>query len=170
MSAPFVALGIDPGSSNPGSALLGRSDQRWTVMRLPVLKSLDDLAQELAEIHHLGIEVHACCVEDVAWSLHAKEQGHGSGKILDAVGQARVFAAIHRIPLLTVTGAQWRRVATGSSRATKESAREVVSRRVLGWPKGRVSKNRSDAAAIAMCGGMTEAQLRLLVAARRARR
>lgn len=65
----FISLGLDPGSSRPGLALVDRSSPReWAILRLPVLHSLDELAEELATIHHLGIQVDVCCVEDVAWS------------------------------------------------------------------------------------------------------
>lgn len=171
----FISLGLDPGSSRPGLALVDRSSLReWAILRLPVLHSLDELAEELATIHHLGIQVDVCCVEDVAWSLHAKDpeirRGGGSGLIIDAVGQVRLFAAIRRIPFLTVTAAQWRKVVTGTSRATKEQVRDVLQRRVCGWPRAKVSLNSSDAVAIAMCGGMTKAQLELLGAQRAAKK
>ncbi len=158
----FVSLGGDPGSSHPGLAVTQWTGLKWHILRLPVLHSLDDLADELSEIHHAGLHIDVVCYESVAWSLHAKAQGYGSGQILDAVGQLRLFAKVHRIPFIGVTGATWRKNATGSVHASKEDVRTALQRRVHGWPKGLIGLNRSDAVAISLCGGMTPTQARLL--------
>lgn len=145
-------LGLDPGTANPGLALIERHAQRWTILRLPVLRSLDELLDELATIHHGGLDVHTCCVESVAWSVHAGAQGNGSGRILESVGALRVFARLRRVPVVEVGAQQWRKVVTGSAKATKEQCRAALTLRVGGWPPGRVSTNRSDAVAIALAG------------------
>lgn len=155
----MIVLGLDPGTSGIGLATLSRTGQQWTILRLPVLHSLDELVQELAAIHHSGLEVGVCCVETVAWSLHAKDQGHGSGRILESVGALRAFAGIHRIPIVEVAPATWRKLATGSGRSTKEQCRAALARRVQGWPKGTIGLNRSDAVAIAMCAGLSSDRL-----------
>lgn len=150
--AGFLVLGLDPGTSNPALATLNRNSNGWHILRLPVLKSLDGLLSELAAIHHSGLQVGVCCVEKVAWALHSKTQGHGSGRILESVGALRAFAAIHRIPLVEVAPSQWRKAIAGSAKATKEQVRTLLSKRVQGWPQRQPSLNRSDAVAVAISG------------------
>lgn len=53
----MIALGLDPGTSNPGLALLSRSATGWSLLRLPILKSLDDLLSELSWLQHSGHHV-----------------------------------------------------------------------------------------------------------------
>jgi hypothetical protein len=167
----FVVLSLDPGFSSPALALQAKEGQRWSILRLPVLHSLDDLAAELAEIHHSGIHVDVCAYEEVDWSLHTKDpevkRGNGSGLILDSVGQARLFAKIRRIPFVGVTGQTWRRAMTGRSTASKEECRTAAMTRVLGWPKGRIGLNRSDAVCIGVAAGAVPAHPALVAAAAR---
>ncbi len=152
----LVVYGCDPGTSNPGSALLRRAESGWEILRLPVLSSLEDLLAEFLFIAQ-SPELHPSVVsfESVAWSLHAKnsDKGHGSGRILESVGAVRLFAKLLGVEPKEITPAEWRKKVTGSGRATKEQARVAVQRRVSGWPPGKIGLNRSDAACIALAGG-----------------
>lgn len=158
----MIVIGIDPGTSNVAACALRRNmNARWgfELAELPVLHSLDDLAKWLRDCglpwlvnSELGKRVVA--VESVAWSAHAGEgHGHGSGRILESVGMARMFAAMVHAQLVEVAPATWRKSIAGSGRATKEQVRTVLSKTVNGWPKGVVGLNRSDAMAIAITGG-----------------
>ncbi len=157
----LIAYGCDPGTSSPGSALIRRVGSAWEILRLPVLSSLDDLLAELREILLLPKELRPTVVgyESVAWSLHAKNtgKGHGSGRILEAVGAVRLFASVLDVPAVELAPVTWRRQSVGSPRATKEQVRTALKRRVTGWPAREVSLNRSDAIAIAIAGGSAAA-------------
>lgn len=154
LSRPFVSVGLDPGTKNPALCTARYERQRWNILRLPVLHSLDELNEELVAIHESGLEVDVCCYEAVAWSLHGDgvKHGHGSGRILEAVGALKLFAQLKRIPAKGVAPQTWRVRAAGSAKATKEQVRKVLKLRVTGWPPGPVSLNRSDAVAITICG------------------
>lgn len=159
----MIALGIDPGTSNPGLALIERKGSSWFILRLPVLGSLDALNAELSSIARSDALPSVVAFEDVAFSLHAKDpsirRGQGSGRILEAVGAARLFASMIGIEPVGVSPITWRKLAAGSGRASKEQARAIAQRRVQGWPARQVSTNRSDAVCIALAGAiMTMAQ------------
>lgn len=143
----MIILGLDPGTANPGLAIVERDRVGWRLVNNPVLHGLDELNDALANLGH----VDCCSIESVAWSLHAKRQGYGSGRILESVGAVRAFAMQRRIPCVTVDPKSWRKHVTGSGRATKEQAREALRRFVRGMPK-RLSTNRSDAIAVAIAG------------------
>lgn len=152
-------IGIDPGISNPGLAWIRGNALGFELVELPVLHSLEELIKTLGDWTNSmnnSTARRVVAVESVAWGLHSGESGHGSGRILEAVGAARMFAEIVDARLATVAPSTWRKVVTGSGKATKEQVREVLARRVKGWPKGIVGLNRSDAAAIAVAGGMRE--------------
>lgn len=150
-------IGIDPGTSNPGLAWVSGNALGFELVELPVLHSLEELIKTLgdwADSMNSSTARRMVAVESVAWGLHSGESGHGSGRILEAVGAARMFAEIVDARLVTIAPSTWRKAVTGSGKTTKEQAREVLRRRVKGWPKGVVGLNRSDAVAIAIAGGM----------------
>ncbi len=157
------ALGIDPGVSNPGLALLERVGPRWGIVRLPVLHSLDDLAAELTCIRDAGHRIATVVVEDVSFSLHSKDpnikRGGGSGRIVEAVGMARLFAKMQDAALMELAPTTWRKRACGNGRATKAQVRTFLKHRVDGWPPGVVGLNRSDAIALAISGGAIQRSL-----------
>ena len=146
----MICLGLDPGTSNPGLCIIVRMSDGWHLCHRPVLHSLEDLEYELAHLGH----VDCCAYEDVAWALHRKRQGCGSGRILESVGIIKMFAAMRRIPCVQVAPNQWRKRVAGTAKASKRQVREVLSRTVHGWPKRQMSLNRSDAIAIAIAGAM----------------
>lgn len=147
----MISVGIDPGTTNPGCATIRRISGRWCVQRLPVLHSLEELADELAAILQ-GPRPNVFAVEGVAWANHATRQGNGSGRILEAVGMVRLAAQITGAQLHVLAPQTWRKRATGSGNVTKQQVREFMRVRLSGWPTGPVSLNRSDAAGIAMAG------------------
>jgi Holliday junction resolvasome RuvABC endonuclease subunit len=164
----MIVVGVDPGTANPGAALL-RSNQsaRWRVelVELPILKSLDDLLAWLEIVGdscNSGTERRVVAIESVAWSLGVKEQGHGSGRILESVGAAKMLAKMIGAQVVEVAPITWRKCVTGNGRSTKEQARAVMARNLLGWPNGVVGLNRSDAVAIAIAGAMCAAKSALL--------
>ena len=152
----LVVYGHDPGTKNPGSALLRRAGNVWEVLRVPVLSSLDDL---LGELHFIlqspELRPSVVSVESVAWSLHAANtgKGHGSGRILESVGAVRLFAKLLGVPVTEFAPVQWRKKVTGSGKATKEQARAIVERTVANLPPRKLGLNRSDAICIALAGG-----------------
>lgn len=152
-------IGIDPGTSNPGLAWIRGNALGFELVELPVLHSLEELIKTLGEWadsmnNSTARRMRMVAVESVAWGLHSGESGHGSGRILEAVGAARMFAEFVNARLVTIAPSTWRKAVTGSGKATKEQVRDVLARRVKGWPKGTVGLNRSDAVAIAVTGGM----------------
>lgn len=150
----FHAFGIDPGTSNPGLAWVTINSGHLELVELPVLRSLDELVKTLAAWAKVPKPRSSVAVESVAWGLHSGRSGNGSGRILESVGAARMFAEIIGAQYVTVAPSTWRKTVTGSGKKTKEQVRQELSKRVTGWPAGKVGLNRSDAVAIAIAGCM----------------
>lgn len=157
----MICLGLDPGTSNPGLAVVERSARSWHLLHLPVLHSFDELLAELALVGQRW-DIRCASFEEVAWSVQGKHQGGAvhqnasSGGVLMAVGAVRLFAAFRRIPCIGVHPNSWRKAITGSGKATKEQARLAVRQQIAtGWPNGTVGLNRSDACCVAIAGPRT---------------
>ena len=157
MTRCIDAIGIDPGTSSPGLSWVRMVGSSIELVELPVIHSLEELVTTLAEWAdslNTSPNHRVVAVESVAWSLHASASGNGSGRILESVGAARMFAEFASARFFTIAPATWRKAVTGSGKATKEQTREMLKRRVIGWPSGAVGLGRSDATAIAIAGGM----------------
>jgi Holliday junction resolvasome RuvABC endonuclease subunit len=149
-----ICIGHDPGTRNPGLAVVQRVARGWKIIHLPVITSVEQLLEELTEIGQ-SVDVRCVSSEAVAWSLHRKSQGYGSGGILRSVGAVELFARQLRIPFVTVAPNTWRKRITGNGRASKQQVRACLSRTVKNWPLRMPSLNRSDAVAIAIAGAMS---------------
>jgi Holliday junction resolvasome RuvABC endonuclease subunit len=156
-------LGIDPGTSNPGLALInydnsGLFHTPWRIFDSPICKSLDDLYTEMIAKAALGIDCVA--VENVDASTFHSKNGCGSGLILKAVGAAELLAKTLNVPIISVASNTWRKAITGNGRASKEDVAKALRLLCRGWPTMKngepkdISKNRTDAMAIAITGGI----------------
>lgn len=155
----MIVLGLDPGTTNPGLALLRLNARGWSVLRLPAINTQEKLWEELGVIIKLPPSQRPQIIgfESVAWTLHVGadrenkvKHGHGSGRILESVGALRLVAATMGVSPTEVHPNTWRRRIAGYHRASKEQVREILQRTVKDWPTRAVSTNRSDAAAVAI--------------------
>lgn len=168
----MILLGLDPGTRNPGLALLRRKPRigghpvgvfRYELLRSPVLNSLEDLYAELAFIH-ANPELHPSIVgiEGVAWANHVKKQGFGSGKILTSVGAVELFAVLVGAVRHHVQPQAWRRaVGVPTSGKVDAAVKRVASALIEGW-KPASSSHRTEAALIGVVAGTVAGESKLL--------
>ncbi len=151
-------LGIDPGSRVLGYALIETkkitsSPRDVTLLDIGTLR-LDPtkpLIWRLARLHDALHELlsewlpHAAVVESAFFGINARSAL--------ALGQARgsIIAALSRraVPVMELSPAKVKKTITGSGRATKEHVCQCVEG-LLGFKKGRLSYDATDALAIAL--------------------
>jgi Holliday junction resolvasome RuvABC endonuclease subunit len=118
-------------------------------MALFILRSDLELYAVMNSVHEFDL----IAVEKIDHVVMTKTHGYGSMKLLECVGAAKMFALMHRVPLVQIAPNTWRKAVTGSGKATKEQCRQVLRRTVVGFPK-EAGLDRSDACAIAIAGAM----------------
>lgn len=155
----MIAVGIDPGTSNPGLAVIERTGglERWQLRMSPVVTSLDELCNCLRGIY-LAIPlqlVRVVSVEALSWLQAASKIEHGnkSYQILRAVGAAQMFSGMCRASFIEVPPQTWRKCIGLPKGASKVAARNMLYKLVDDMP-AKLSLNRSDAIAIAIAGAM----------------
>lgn len=156
-------LGIDPGTRVIGFALLGANKVRplsprdWLVLDVGVLRASETVAMpsRLGEIHNalfdLAAELGPTSVA-IEKSFHgvnsstALKLGEARGAILSAMGR-------HRLPIYEVTPAQVKKIVAGNGAASKEQV-YLSLQALLGFDKGRLPHDASDALAIALTASL----------------
>ena len=158
----LIVLGHDPGTSNPGLAVVQRLAKGWGVLYSPVLTNYDSYLNELAHIFHM-YDVNCASVENIDWvRWKKKNQVSGSRGMARSVGALESFAAIKRIACVSIATRTTAKSITGSGRATSEQIRSALERVWIkeGWP-GAISTHRSDAIAIAIAGAIKDGSSKL---------
>lgn len=142
----MICLGIDPGVTNIGMALMERRVNGWRILDLPptlnLCQAFDYLCLSSLQLNMIAYE------RQFAQAKH----GHGSMMLRDIIGAARYVARSKKIPCIEVSPQTWRKAISGSGKSTKEQCRDWLKRRVLNFPTGIVGLNRSDAICIAITG------------------
>ena len=152
-------LGIDPGSRVIGFALLGATKvtpltpKDWTVLDAGVLRASADLEMpaRLGEIHNALFDL----ASELAPSHVVIEKAfHGvNASTAIKLGEARgaLISAVARIgvPITEITPAQVKRLIAGHGAASKEQVYQALQA-LLGFNKGRLPLDASDALAIAL--------------------
>ena len=157
-------LGIDPGTRVLGFALIGatklqpRSPKDWSVLDVGVMKTSANLSMplRLGEIHNalfdlIGeLQPTMVAIEKAFHGVNAAtaiKLGEARGSIIAAVGR-------HSLPMTEITPAQVKRLVAGHGAATKEQVYQALQA-LLGFDKGRLPHDASDALAIAFVAGLT---------------
>ena len=147
-------LGIDPGSNASGYALLEAMGPSMRLIECGVLRPGRNagFAGRLAEIDsaladlvcRLGPDEAA--VEDLFHSVNARSAlrlAHARGVILSVLSRSG-------LPVAEYTPVQVKKAVSGYGLADKAALRDLIER-LLSVPKGVLSKDASDAAAVALC-------------------
>jgi crossover junction endodeoxyribonuclease RuvC len=156
-------LGIDPGSRVIGFALLGAtkavplSPRDWVVLDAGVLRASPDLAMptRLGEIHTALYEL---TLELQPTNVAIEKAFHGvNAATAIKLGEARgaLIAAVARlgIPISEITPAQVKRLIAGHGAASKDQV-YLALQALMGFNKGRLPHDASDALAIALTASL----------------
>lgn len=165
-------LGIDPGSRATGYALLEVTPGGTTLREAGVLRVRTDgtLAERLGRltdaleeiVHRVRPDVGA--VEDLFHAVNARSAlrlAHARGAILAVFGR-------HGVPVAEYTPLQVKKAVSGYGLATKDDLRTLIER-LLAVPPGRLARDASDAAAVALCHAQATPMALAIAAAGRSR-
>lgn len=178
-------LGIDPGSRVVGFACLESrrsvplSPKDFRIVDAGVLRTdrLEAHAERLGAIHAMMFELigelgpDAVVIERAFVGVNinsALKLGEARGALISAAQRAAV-------PVTDITPAQVKRLVTGQGAASKDAV-ALAMKGLLGFERGRLPHDVTDAMAIALCHGLTMASARMLAnatnagGARRAKR
>ena len=163
-------LGIDPGSTVSGFAILEVKGSAATLVEAgevrpskaaPIASRLVEIAQSLeALVARCAPDESA--VEDLFHALNAKSSlrlAHARGVILCVLARAGV-------PIFEYTPLQVKKAVSGYGLADKDSLRALVET-LLRVPAGVLTRDSSDAAAIALCHSQVAPVRHALIAAER---
>ena len=153
---PFQIVGIDPGTKNPGVALLERNSYGWSVVSMPKLKGDSELCAWFEDhMRTPPVNLKLVSVENVenvaAWNIAHDQQAWGAPKMLECIGMARLFAKFHGVGCSLVMPNTMRKQVLGRALGTKEEMKALLSKYVRFWPE-HCNLNQSDAAAVALTG------------------
>lgn len=162
----ILHLGIDPGTSNFALNVVARDLQRWRLVHMPVLNSLDELAEWL-RCFALSLGSNGSNEAHTVWSVTAEKVSFAhrndatekvynrdkAAEILRSVGMAQLFAKMVGARFIELADNTWKKRIAGNGRATKEEARKALRVICSGVPKV-FGLNRSDAACLAIAGAM----------------
>lgn len=150
---PVTVLGIDPGLSNPGLAIISRDILgKWKLVHCPTLTSQDMFLKELVRVslsHHIDIICCEAIADSGAWKN--KMHGMGSGKIVGAEWACKLLALQLKVPCEMVYPTSWRLAITGSGKATKEQVHKFIRIMVEGVP-AVCSQHKLEAMAVGITG------------------
>jgi crossover junction endodeoxyribonuclease RuvC len=158
-------MGIDPGSRVVGFAILQaksacpRSPRDWTVIDAGVLKPQGTLPMvtRLKLIHQAVFELiaqHGCELFAIEKAFHgvnaatAIKLGEARGAIMAAAGR-------HNCEIVEFTPAEVKRYIGGGGRAKKEQLAGALEA-LIGFKRGHLPLDASDAVAIALSAGMSQ--------------
>lgn len=156
-------LGIDPGSRVIGFALLGATKalplgpRDWVVLDAGVLRASSELSmtERLGEIHNA---LHDLAVELNPTAVAIEKSFHGvNSATAIKLGEARgaLISAVARLglPIYEITPAQVKRLVAGHGAASKEQV-YMALQALMGFNKGRLPHDASDALAIALTASL----------------
>jgi crossover junction endodeoxyribonuclease RuvC len=157
-------LGIDPGSRVVGFALIGAvkvkplSPKDWVVLDVGVIRTSAELpmSSRLGQIHGAVFEL----LSEMSPQYAAIEKAFYGVNAATALklGEARgsIMAAFSRccIPVLEITPAEVKRIVAGKGAATKEQVYQSLQA-ILGFQRGRLPLDASDALAIAYASALS---------------
>lgn len=150
---PITVLGIDPGLSNPGLAIVARDvTGKWSLKHCPTLTSQDMFLKMLVAVSRDFIFDLICCeaiADSGAWKN--KMHGKGSGKIVGAEWACKLLALQLKVPCEMVYPTSWRQTITGSGKATKEQVHKFIRIMVEGVPT-ICSQHKLEAMAVGITG------------------
>lgn len=160
---PLKVLGIDPGSRVCGYAFITSHDRSVINSRNIVLddvgvikadlnlsfmeriSAIHETMFELVELHNPDI----CVIEDAFFGLNARSAlklGQARGALVAAVSRSSV-------DVKEVTPTQVKKMITGSGSADKEMISQSL-KALIGFERGKLPYDASDALAIALCNIM----------------
>jgi len=151
----ITVLGIDPGLSSTGYAVLQRKAGRieWIEGGVIATSSEDDLPLRLSELYREvqtlldAFAPAAVAVEDLFTAYRnpsaAVLMGHARGVCLLAAGE-------RGLPVISYTATRVKKSLTGNGRASKLQVMQMV-KTVLGLSQMPASEHIADAAAVALC-------------------
>lgn len=168
-------LGIDPGSRVIGFALMGanklspRSPRDWNVLEAGVIRASTDLLMpaRLGEIHNALYDLAGEFSPDIVAiekafhgvnSATAIKLGEARGALIAAVGR-------HGIPVREITPSQVKQTVAGNGAASKELVYQALQA-LIGFNKGNLPHDASDALAIAFAISLSEFPKSPVIAAR----
>jgi len=157
-------LGIDPGSRVVGFALIGatkpkpRSPRDWAVLDIGVIRATAGLSMpaRLGEIHTAVFDL---LVEMDPQYVAIERAFHGvNAATAIKLGEARgaILSAFARrnLPIHEITPAEVKRVIAGNGAASKEQVYRALQA-IMGFDRGRLPLDASDALAIACASSLT---------------
>lgn len=154
MADAVKILGIDPGSAATGYALLEVAGERMRLIECGTLRPsrhgtfgerLAELGDSLESLLATGLPDEAA-VENL---FHAVNAG-SSLKLAHARGVLLCVLARRGLPIAEYTPLQVKKAVSGYGLADKDSLGALVER-LLAVPRGTLSRDASDAAAVALC-------------------
>jgi len=148
-----VILGIDPGTANPGVAVVKRDVAgKWFLLHSPILKSEDEFLKEIATIQRqFVLQGIACEAVGNAGAFKDVKQTGAAARIVGAEWIAKFLGIQLRVPCTLVAPSTWRLALTGSGKSTKKDVHRVIRLMVDGVPP-LCSEHRLEAMAIAIAG------------------
>ena len=152
-------LGIDPGSRVIGFAVMEgkkivpRSPRDWAVVDIGVVRMSTNLSMldRICEIHDTFYDL----VQELQPTLVGIEKAfHGINaasalKLSEARGAIISAVGRHKISIKEITPAEVKRIVAGNGAATKEQVYQALQV-IMGFNKGRLPLDASDALAIAL--------------------
>ena len=158
MSSEIRIIGVDPGLSNTGYAILDFFDPGWEAIEGGVIrtKSSDPMEVRLAIIydHIVQIIEEFSPVEMAIEDLHSRVKfartailmGHARGVVVMAAGRSKLAVTDYQ-------PTKAKNLVTGSGRATKEQVKNAVSMH-LDDKQAAKNEHVADAFSIALCHAM----------------
>lgn len=145
-------LGIDPGSRATGYGLIAQSETSIRYVASGCIRThSDDFPSRLKEIYE-GIDlvvseynVDECAIEEV----FVAQNPNSALKLGQARGAAMVAVLAHEISISEYAARYVKNMVVGTGRATKDQVQYMV--KMLLHLEGEISKDASDALAIAIC-------------------
>jgi crossover junction endodeoxyribonuclease RuvC len=156
---PDVILGIDPGSRNTGIAVLTKNGQQWHALHCETLNisGTEDHAERLKEIFdHISsvIKEHKpnqCAIETPVYGVDPLAML----KLGRAQAAAMLAARNSGIEVFEYYPKEVKKSITGNGNASKEQVAFMLEKTVS-LPDKKLSKDATDALAVAWCHGMSK--------------
>ncbi|WP_336248727.1 crossover junction endodeoxyribonuclease RuvC [Stomatohabitans albus] len=149
-----VVIGIDPGLSRCGIAVLGGTGARPHLVASDVIRThADDSHSERLAVIHAGIQSMARQYRPNALAVERifiNKQGNTGIGAVQVVGFVHLIGADLSIPVVEYTPSQVKAAVTGSGDADKAAVQMMVQK-TLGLPARPTPADRADAMAVAIC-------------------
>lgn len=163
--APFLVLGVDPGTTNPGLVVLSSRANGWRLEhheKLGVRKGEDKVTRVHRILEAMAWQaegVHLICCEEQEGVSVGKRIGFNAGNygVHRMQGSAEMLAIVHRIPFSRVPPQTAKKHVTGNGNATKTEVQRAITTLVHGAPAD-LSQANADACAVAIAGSRMPAR------------